>query len=797
MLATSTSVLRLEGGVGAAVLDRVLPALESEPTREDLLAVLSDMPRAELEGVLDWLVNAGMVVEVPEAELPLPPAWTHLVSNGLAERQRLAVRLASIRVTILGHGAGVEELCVSLAEAGVGTLVLADPVAPTAEGEAGSRNGDDGSPKPVYMLRDRLAERIGSSRSGTTLETVAVPLSKESISALVPGNDLVVTVLDPSLSAVRVWVNAASLAAGVPSLHTALDGSTAYVGPLVLPGEGPCYLCWRMRALACEDDFAVAMAREEALDVARELPRRPRPTLPTLAPAVASALVHDILAVTLGVSQPRLAAHVLQIQGLDRFERLHPVLPRPDCPACGKKDRPPRVAPSLADLVAVPRRDTDFVNIAATAVSSLCGLVRTLDRVPKDIDEPELPIIVRSELANTGFGVGAQAFVGCSGKGSDLRAARDTALGEALERHASLTWHPAQRVAARRAELTGASMDPRDLVLFADEQYASLPYAPYEDSTVLEWIPARSLVTGDEVWVPLLAAHLGYDVPHHDGYLFPATSNGFAAGPTLRFAVLAGLLEVVERDAFLIAWAHRLVTPRYDAQTLPDEEASSIASAYRRRGVRIDVHVLPTDSVATVALAIGWSDVAPAAVIGLGAALDPVTAARRAVLEVAQVRPALRGRLRQPETSARMAELAVDPSKVRDLEDHDLLYADPGIAASGLAHLLESPTLDWSVRGQSTRAETGQGEGAELASLVASLGRVAGDVLYVDVTPPEVEELGVSVARAIVPGFQPIHFGAAEMRLGHKRLRGMPASLGLVPAPVGLSELNLTPHPMA
>ena len=55
----------------------------------------------------------------------------------------------------------------------------------------------------------------------------------------------------------------------------------------------------------------------------------------------------------------------------------------------------------------------------------------------------------------------------------------------------------------------------------------------------------------------------------------------------------------------------------------------------------------------------------------------------------------------------------------------------------------------------------------------------------------------MSVARAIVPGFQPIHFGAAEMRLGHERLRRMPAALGLVPAPVALGDLNLDPHPLA
>ena len=57
-----------------------------------------------------------------------------------------------------------------------------------------------------------------------------------------------------------------------------------------------------------------------------------------------------------------------------------------------------------------------------------------------------------------------------------------------------------------------------------------------------------------------------------------------------------------------------------------------------------------------------------------------------------------------------------------------------------------------------------------LPDLVDSLARVAGDVLIVDVTPDDVADLGVRVVRGIVPGFQPIHFGADQARLGHQRL---------------------------
>ena len=174
------------------------------------------------------------------------------------------------------------------------------------------------------------------------------------------------------------------------------------------------------------------------------------------------------------------------------------------------------------------------------------------------------------------------------------------------------------------------------------------------------------------------------------------TSNGFAAGPDLRFAAEQALLEVIERDAFLISWVHRLETHPFAADTLPDPDAAAIAKLYARRGVRMDVHLLPTDGTAFVVMAIGWSDQDPAAVVGLGAAQDPLLAAHSAVLEVGQVRPALRARLRDPAVEERRAELAADPSQVADLEDHDLLYSVPAVAAErdGPPASLGAPSVD-------------------------------------------------------------------------------------------------------
>ncbi|MFT4217415.1 MAG: TOMM precursor leader peptide-binding protein [Micropruina sp.] len=729
ILASPAGMLRLDGGVAVAVRDRLLPALAPHPDRETLLTALGDLPASEVSRLVDRLIEAGMVTESsPDPE----PAWLSLLSTDVATRAALARRLAGVRL-----------------------LLIADE----ADGAG-------------------LATLAGEAAIGTVERVLPEQVRSDDLGAWVAGRDLVVCAVDPGWTAVRAWVNRACLDAGTPALFIALEGSYGSLGPLVLPGEGPCYLCWRMRALACSDDFEVAMAREESLDRTRAT--LGRPLLPGLRDTAWAIAVREAIALTTSALPTELPGTVMVVDQLKGTTTRHPVIPRPDCPACRKKAPPPVAPAEPADPV------TDFDEIAARTVSELCGLIRYLDVVPKPVQEPRQPFIVRAQLANVLYGQGEDAFITCSGKGMTQLAARGGALGEALERYASLTWTPERAIRCPRGELPGASLDPHDLVLFAPEDAARLGHARYHDELPLDWVPGRSLVDGGEVWVPFQAVTLhGSRWPRRQ-LLFAPTSNGFAAGPTVEFAAEQALLEVIERDAFCIAWAHRLATQPYDARTIPDADAAAVAALYRRRGVRIDLHLLPTDGTAFVAMAVGWGD-EPAAVVGLGASQDPIRAARSAVLEVGQVRPALRARLQDPDVRQHRARLVDDPSLVVELEDHDLLYSD-AVASGRMAHLRTSDAIDW---------VTPPTCGSTLDDLVASLAAVAGDVLIVDVTPPDVAELGVRVVRGIVPGFQPIHFGADQARLGHPRLFAAPYRWGWRDRPAGRADLNPDPHPLA
>jgi ribosomal protein S12 methylthiotransferase accessory factor len=254
---------------------------------------------------------------------------------------------------------------------------------------------------------------------------------------------------------------------------------------------------------------------------------------------------------------------------------------------------------------------------------------------------------------------------------------------------------------------------------------------------------------------------------------------------------------VLERDAFMIAWFNRLAGTRVDVATHPEGQVRDLNEAYRRRGVDIRLHRLPTDHPVHVFAAIAvqcrnLSADTPAAVVGLGADFDPARAARQAVLEIGQVRPALRHRLRSRETQDRLGQLLADPHQVATLEDHDLLYASQA-SLPALAFWLDRAVepFCWEQTSPGTDAVE------RLDVLSGWLRSDGGDLIYANVTPDDMAALGLHTARAILPGFQPIHFGWREPRLAGERLFELPHKLGLAPRRSERADLNDAPHPLA
>lgn len=755
LLRSDFVALELSGDAGAELVEHVLRS--PHPLSLDEVARLMPRYRREsLEEELRRLVAERVLVSANRAYPPRQRQFAALLDALGMDVAAALDRLAQASVAVLGleaHGALVAR---ELADAGVGRLLLADP---NAEAEVARA-----------LARDGLELRTSDGAA----------VDREAVFEIVGDAQLAIVCWDRGLGAAAHWANEAAVEHDVPALFSELHGTKTFAGPLVLPHRSACWMCFRMRSLACESDFERAMAYEEHLDRARTSRLVERPLLPALAGQLASLLALEAIKLLVKLDQPKLAGKVIEFDGVASELHAHPVLAEPACSVCGKKA--PRRHPRADELSPGP---TTAPSVEAL-VSHRTGIASSFAPVGRDATEPPLPLVWRARLANHRFLTKPDAsHLVASGKGFTREAAWASCLGEAVERYAGGRWDPHETTLARRAELEGRSVDPAELVLFSPDELEGLPYTPYDPDRAVRWVQGRSLVYDDLVWVPAISVFMEFEALSEAEYLCPVTSNGLAGGPTLYDAVLRAVYEVVERDAFLITWMNRLPARQLDASTHPDADVRRLAEAYARRGVELAMYRVATDHPVAVVAAVAFQRGGyggPFATVGLGADIDTAAAARSAALEVGQVRPTFRSRARRQD-AGRIRELADDPSQVTTLEDHALLYAEPSDAFA----FLEGEPMAW----PPAPADD------PLPAILEHFRAVDQEVAYVNLTSPDLEPLGLHTARALLPGFQPIAFGSHERRLGGRRLYELPWRLGLREAPTDAASLNPLPHPIA
>lgn len=374
-----------------------------------------------------------------------------------------------------------------------------------------------------------------------------------------------------------------------------------------------------------------------------------------------------------------------------------------------------------------------------------------------------------------------------SGGGSSVTVdgARAAAIGEAVERYAASCIDPEALVVATARELGPAAVDPRRFALFSARQYASpgFPYVEFDSETRLAWVEGVRLPDGDPAWLPAQLVYLGAvgDEPR----ICRTTSSGLACHTNRADATLAALLELLERDAFMLTWKARLSWPLLDWRT-NDELADFERKFVEPTGLRANAVDLSRVWDVPCAAAVVRSDAPGTAPLGVGAAAGVTVerAVSKALDEATRVRT-------WAEALHRYAEPAPDPRDIRDFDDHIRFYADRR-NAPGVAFLDES-----SRRRDVARVPALRGGSAEerIVSLCARLGRRSMSAYMVDVTSPDVAEAGVSVVRIVAPELCALDVEHAAPLLGGRRLYEEPRRLGLRTHALSEGELNPDPHP--
>jgi ribosomal protein S12 methylthiotransferase accessory factor len=372
-----------------------------------------------------------------------------------------------------------------------------------------------------------------------------------------------------------------------------------------------------------------------------------------------------------------------------------------------------------------------------------------------------------------------------------------TAILEGLERHCGLQPRGKRTVVHDSyRNVMEHALDPLKVGVHNDEQYAmqGFPFEKFDRDRAIDWVWGYSLIEERPILVPELLSYYSLGCGP-SGFVYE-TSNGCALGGSREEAIFYGIMEVVERDSFLLTWYAELNLPRLDPLTAEDEELQLMIERMRAvAGYDLYLynstmeHGIPS----VFAMAKNRKDKGLNLILAAGAHLDPVRAAKSAIQELAGMMLNLDDKLEK--NKAKFEEMIYDDSLVRQMDDHGMLYGLPQ-AEERLGFLLNDSRPLRSFREEFKWTSDHSDLTDDLKDILAALRSRNLDVIVVDQTAPELAKNGLHCVKVLIPGMLPMTFGHHLTRLtGLERVLTVPAELGYADRPLTFEELNQKPHP--
>ncbi|MGM7722820.1 TOMM precursor leader peptide-binding protein [Metabacillus sp. Hm71] len=578
---------------------------------------------------------------------------------------------------------------------------------------------------------------------------------------------------------------------GIPWLRGFVSFGEGVVGPLVHSDAQGCTQCADMRILMAGRD------RKEMWGIGQRLAEEGGMSRDTWASStgllqIACLICAEVQKIVQG-DEVHSKGQVFLINLKTLKGSWHAFLPDPLCPVCSQL---PDDSPSAARISLKPSpkikgsyrcRSMDELNkvLVKDYLDQRTGILngKMYDLIPPFADVGvNLPLFSGDE--------------GVAGRTHSYANSELTAILEGLERACGIAPRGKRTVVYDSyRNLKDQALNPIKVGVHAKEQYArpDFPFEQFNPDRPINWVWGYSLLQERPILVPELLAY--YSLGCGNGFVYE-TSNGCALGGSLEEAIFYGILEVVERDSFLMTWYAKLPLPRLDPFSANDQELQLMIDRVRAIG-GYDLHFYNSTMEHGIpsiwAMAKNRKEKGLNIICAAGAHLDPVRAAKSTVHEMAAMMLTLDEKLEtNQEEFMRMLQ---DSSLVKKMDDHGMLYGLPQ-AEERLQFLLDDNrplrAFDEEFKWKSNHEDLTE----DLKDILQKFRQLNLDVIVVDQSTSETKRNGLHCVKVLIPGMLPMTFGHHLTRVtGLERVLRVPMELGYTQQPLRIEQLNPYPHP--
>lgn len=445
--------------------------------------------------------------------------------------------------------------------------------------------------------------------------------------------------------------------------------------------------------------------------------------------------------------------------------------------------------------------------MADKLVDSKTGIIKTCSGLMRGAHEPKF-FIDLTEISGTQRVMPFLGGISSTGVGLTAEDAANAALGEALEDYC-FSIVPDDLPLSTWRNLTRAghsALHPEEYPLFSARQYAqaNFPFASFTEDTPLRWVKACSFPEGTEKLVPAGLVYGSYQPLEQELRICPTNYTGTGCGGSMDQALLASLCEVIERDAMMIWWLNQLPFPK--SKPRPDSWFKQILEErFEFSGLCLELWEITTDIGIPCFFGLLTDPFHQITSGGFACRLSPEQAAFKALYECLQNRLgvlSLRDGSGVREVNARLGQKVLNYSlaeqytcaetegfaTMSQLNMNLQFYADP----DNFRYLdTVRSNQDEIIFPRPGHRPFDVGPAEQLAAYIEALQRKGLEILVVDITLPDIADLGFFVIRALVPSLVP-NSVTAWPYLGNPRLYTVPEYLGFK----GKKETQLETAPM-
>ena len=368
------------------------------------------------------------------------------------------------------------------------------------------------------------------------------------------------------------------------------------------------------------------------------------------------------------------------------------------------------------------------------------GITRIADIT--DLDRIGLPVYTAIRPTAEYGGVSVYG-----GKGISKDHAKASAMMEGFERYSAerqdsdeITISSVNEISAK-----GDYIDPKSLNLPKEFEKKDI------SDISLEWSIAHDLITDKDYYIPTNAIYHPYTHDNNVESLFKSNTNGLASGNILEEAILHGIFEVIERDAWSIFELTHKNYSQIDLDTIESETINETIEKFTSNGINIKLMDFTADiDVPTIAASADDTVTRDAGLLtlGIGTHLDPEVAILRALTEVAQSRATQINGAREDTVRADFAREA-GYERMKRINKYYFKQEEEQISLSDIEN----------------KSTTSINDDLEIVKNELTSNEIK-HVLYHDLTRPE---LDVSVVRVVIPEME--LYALDQSRAGYRFLR--------------------------